>query len=66
METLLIERLRFIVNSSTDVWHPSIARCHRDTFPWAGGSRFGLCLRRVTVTFAVLSSCRALRQVIVP
>lgn len=66
METLLLERLCFIVNSSTDVWHPRIARCHRDTFPWARGSRFGLCLRGVTIAFAVIGSCWALRQVIIP
>lgn len=66
METLLIKRLGLIVNCSTDIWHTGVTRRHRDTFPRAGGSRFGLCLGGAAVAFAVLCSCRTLRQVVVP
>lgn len=44
MESLLIKRLRLIVNTSTDVWHPRVTGRNGDAFARPRSSRFGLCL----------------------
>lgn len=44
VETLLVEGLALIVNTSADVWHSRVTGRHGDAFPRAASSRLGLSL----------------------